>query len=151
MVVLKEEFVAICEVTFDANLPANSSKVVNITIDPTIGAKTEHPVPSDRDWIITDIYVTGSQSVDAIVQIIKNGEKVETQTDPINTLLVSNPSRPRIPVTKFEAGSRLSMKAINLAAIGTAAVTDKFYAKIKQVSKGAAKGGLFERLKSISI
>ena len=147
MPVQKAEITAKCTVTFDANLPANSTKIVNVTIDPVIGAKTEHVVPQDRDYIITDIYIKSSGDVgaDCVVKFVKNGENELLQTDPVSTLLVSNPSRPRIPPLIFEAGSRMSLKAVNLEAIGTSAVTTTFYIKIAQREK-AKRLGILERL-----
>jgi len=124
-----------CTVTFDANLPANSVKIVNMTLDPLVGAQTVLQVPDNEAWVIEDIYVTSSPDVDAIVDIYKNELDVVLKTDPISTLLVSNPSRPKYGKKVFEPGARLSMRAVNLAAIGTEAVTDTFYVKLVRFVK----------------
>lgn len=120
----------ICQATFDANLPANSVKSVNMTIDPLVGAKTTLTVPKSESWVIEDIYVSATQDVDCVVKIIKNDTDEVLRTDPINTLLVSNPSRPRYPKKVFGPFDTLSMQAINLSAIGASAVTVTFYVKL---------------------
>jgi hypothetical protein len=130
MPVEKVENTLTCTATFDANLPANSVKPVNMTLDPLVGAQSVLQVPMNESWVIEDIYVTGSQTPDAIVEIYRNDLDVVAKTDPINTLLVSNPSRPRYGKKVYGPNDRLSMRAINLAAIGTAAATITFYVKL---------------------
>jgi len=143
---IKEELTAICSVTLAANLPANSTTPVDITIDPIRGAVQEHTVPADRDWEVVDIYQITAPTTDGVIQIIKNGEEVLAQTAPLSALDVSNPTRPMIAPQRFPAQSKLSMNYINLTAVGAAAETVTFYARIKQLPRGAVgaakrKGG----------
>jgi len=119
-----------CTATFAANLPANSVVPVNMTLDPLVGAQTVLQVPQNESWVIEDVYIISSQTPNAIVEMYKNDLEKEIVTDPINTLLVSNPTRPRYPKKVYGPFSRLTMRAINLAAIGTDAATITFYVKI---------------------
>ena len=119
-----------CTATFAANLPANSVVPVNMVLDPLVGAQTVLQVPQNESWVIEDIYIIASQTPDARVEIYKNELDIEIFTDPINTLLVSNPTRPRYPKKVYGPFSRLTMRAINLAAIGASPATITFYVKI---------------------
>ena len=126
------EHTVIITATFPANLPANQKVPAQIVLDPGLGAVNVQPVPSTEAWVVEDIFVVSSQAVDAILTFYKNLSEVAFKTAPINTLLVSNPSRPRITPFLYEPNSLITIDAQNLAAIGTSAVTITVYAKLRR-------------------
>ena len=123
-----------CTATFNANLPANSVKPVNMTMNPVVGAQTVLTVPQGEYWVVDDIFIkdTADVGVESIAILKKNDREEVSRFGPLTTLLVSNPSRPPMPKPKpvYRPGERLTMEAINLAAIGTSDVTVKFYMRI---------------------
>jgi hypothetical protein len=113
------------QVTIPASQPANSLLVgsnAQIIENPLVGALNEFPIPSTETWVIKDIYVAQSPAIDVQIKIKKN-RKYMLETPPVSSLLVSNPSRPRLPALLYEPNARLSIEAINLAAGGTSATT----------------------------
>ncbi len=108
-------------VTVPANTPANSLLVgskAQIIFDDLIGPVNEVTVPIYSYMLIKDIYIksTSDVPVDVKIQIIKDGMRLLHETAPVSTLLVSNPSRPRLPaLILFRSGQRLSIRAINIA------------------------------------
>jgi len=131
----KVETTLTCTATFDADLPANSVKPVSMTLDPLVGSQTVLQVPMNESWVIEDMYIISSQTPNSIIEVYKNELDVVLKSDPINTLLVSNPSRPKYGKKVFGPNDRLSMRAINLAAIGTSAATITFYVKLVRFVK----------------
>ena len=128
------ETTIVCEVTFDANLPAKSVKTVSMTLDPLEGAQHVLQVPKNEAWVVEDVYIkdTADVGADCIVEFRRNGVETILKTDPVSTLLVSNPSRPRYGKKVLRPFDRLALRAINLAAIGAEAATTTFYVKIKR-------------------
>ena len=124
----------VCEATFKANLPANMIVPVNLTLDPQAGAQTTLTVPQGEAWVVDDVFIkdTADVGVESIAILVKNDRDEISRFGPLSTLLVSNPSRPPMPKPKpvYRSGDRLSMKAVNLAAIGTSDVTVKFYMRL---------------------
>ncbi len=123
-------------VTVPANAPANSLLVgsnAQVIFDDLIGPVNEVTVPIYSYMLIKDIYIksTTDVPVDVKIQIIKDGVKFLYETAPVSTLLVSNPSRPRlfVPIL-FRSGQRLSIRAINLAPGQTTAQTVTVYADV---------------------
>jgi len=120
--------------TFPANAAAGTVVNADILVDPTTGTKQNIvTIPQTQQWEVLDIFTraSGDVGVEAQASIIKNGIKTLLITDPLSSLLVSNPSRPTYPKLRFEPGSRLQIKETNLAAVGTSAVTNIFYIKVK--------------------
>ncbi|MEM4619688.1 MAG: hypothetical protein QW607_05690 [Desulfurococcaceae archaeon] len=128
--VSRVEQTLICKATFSANLPANSIVPVNFIIDPQKGDEPVLTPAMNESIVIDDIYVTTSPGVDCIVQLIKNEYETICVTDPLSTLSVTNPARPRYAKKVINPLERLSAKAINLSAVGSTAVTVTFYMKI---------------------
>lgn len=128
--VTRVEQTLICQATFPANLPANSIVPVNFIIDPQKGPEVVLAPAMNESIVIDDIYVTSAPGVDAIVQLIKNEYEVICMTDPLSTLVVTNPARPKYAKKVLNPLERLSAKAINLSAVGASAVTITFYMKI---------------------
>jgi len=116
-----------------ANQAANSvlaGSNAQIVADPIIGPVNMFVIPSSETWFITDIYVRTSPSIDVILRIKKNRD-YKLETPPVSALLVSNPSRPQLPVLMFEPNSQLSIEAVNLAAGGTSATTVDVFATVE--------------------
>jgi hypothetical protein len=122
----------IVQVTVPANQPANSLLTASIILDPQLGGVNLVTIPQNEAWVIDDVYVTASQSIDAIL-VFKKGLKEEVaRTPPINSLLVSNPSRPRIKPILYRANEMLSINAINLQAGGSSATILTVHAKVRR-------------------
>jgi len=123
----KQEITAIVTATFPANLPANQKVAASMQLDPQLGTVTQQQVPINESWVIDDVYVSASQTPDAILDFKKNLYTSLVRTNPINTLLVSNPSRPKIAKKVLGKGDILTIEAQNLAAVGTAGATITVY------------------------
>jgi len=106
------------QITIPASQSANSLLVgsnAQVIENPLVGALNEFVIPSTETWVIKDIYVTQSPTVDVQLKIKKN-RKYMLETPPVSSLLVSNPSRPKLPALLYEPNSKLSVEAINLSA-----------------------------------
>jgi hypothetical protein len=113
------------QVTIPASQPANSLLVgsnAQIIENPLVGAVNEFPIPTRELWVIKDIYVTQSPAIDVQIKVKKN-RKYMLETPPVSSLLVSNPSRPKLPALLYEGNDRLAIEAINLATGGASATT----------------------------
>ena len=113
------------QINLAANLPANSLTHCKLMIDPTTGFQDTIQIPPNEVWVIDDIFVSASQTVDGQLVIRRNTRDVMTTTHPINSLLISNPSRPKLTVPLvFKGGEIIDAQFINLAAVGASAVTE---------------------------
>jgi len=115
-----------------ANAPAGSQLVANIVLDPVTGTSaTTVVIPPTQQFLIVDVFIrqSGDITVDAQATFVKNSVLILTTTDPLSSLLVSNPSRPKITPLFYGANDRLSIRATTLVAQGTAASSDYFYFK----------------------
>jgi len=104
-------------VTVPANQPANSLLVggnAQIVENELVGPVNEFVIPSTETWIIRDIYVKASPAIDVNIKVKKN-RRYMIETGPVSSLLISNPSRRKLPMLGYEPNSRLSIEAINLA------------------------------------
>ena len=101
--------------TVPANQAANSILPFKITFDPVRGPQDYYQVPTYGGLVILDIFVKAEQGVDGILRIKKNGVVIH-ETHPINTLLISNNSRPTEPPLPilFNGGDKLEIEFINL-------------------------------------
>ena len=120
----------IAQYTIPANQPANSVIPVSLIIDPQTGSVQRYQIPTTEVWIIEDVYKTGTINVDALIQFIKNDFETLFVTDPLSTLDVSNPAKPRYERKVLKGNDALTLKAINLVAGGASATTDTFYIKV---------------------
>ena len=119
-------------VTIPANQPANSLLVGNnaqIVENELVGPVSEFVIPSTETWITKDIYVKASPAVDVNIKIKKN-RKYMIETGPVSSLLISNPSRRKLPMLGYEPNSRLTIEAINLAAGGASATQVEVFADV---------------------
>jgi len=128
--VKKIQMTIIAQYTIPANQPANSVIPVSLIIDPQTGSVQRYQIPTNEVWVIEDVYKTGTINVDALIQFIKNDFETLFITDPLSTLDVSNPAKPRYERKILKGNDALTLKAINLATGGTSATTDKFYIKV---------------------
>jgi hypothetical protein len=115
------------------SIPASASTSTWITASfsaiETPGSVTSFTLPNGLQYVITDIFVAASQSVDGLIRFIKNGIKVMWQ-GALNTLLVSNPSRPRAPILVYFPYDILSIQFLP-ATSPSAATTDTFYFSVE--------------------
>lgn len=135
---MKSEFT----ITVKATIPATGAGTEvagKLVVSPVIGEVSEAVIPPDRTWIIKDVFVTAQSNISVVMNIIKNGEEVVVTTAPIDTLLVSNPSRPTISGIMFESGSRLTATFTTLATV-SAQTSVTVYLKVEQVIGGAKEG-----------
>jgi hypothetical protein len=118
-----------CNVSVPANTPANASTVGTLTIDPKVGAVSQYTIPKNYSFRLVDAYIkaSGDVGVDGIAKVKKNFFKDECIVGPVSTLLVSNPSRPTVAPATWSWGDTISYEYINIAAVGSSAVTVKFY------------------------
>jgi len=126
------EQTVIIQATFPANLPANNKVFATILLDPALGATSQVTIPANEVWVLDDLFVSASQGVDAILEFQRNLTEVTFKSAPINSLLVSNPSRPRPAKTLWKGNDILTISAMNLGAIGASATTITAYAKVKR-------------------
>jgi len=120
----------IVQYTVPANLPANSVVVASIIVDPQTGSVQRLQIPPTEIWSIDDVYKVGTINIDAVAQILKNDFYAEIVTDPLSTLDVSNPAKPKYPKKLFRGNEALTIKMVTLKAQGASATTDTFYMKV---------------------
>jgi len=118
-------------VEVQASVPgsANPLTVVNAQVlDPTSNTFVSvEVVPATQRWYIYDVYTRTSSdvAVDGQLVFIKNNVKVLFRTPPLSALIVTNPSRPAIPVMEFAPNDRLNIQLVTLASnSSTSAVND---------------------------
>lgn len=116
-----------------ASQPANS--IVAGTFVNLANGKTESDLqaPGNQIWDIVDIYIRSSSDdpLDATVTFTRDDVNNLITTDPLSSLVVTNPSRPRYPAIRLNPNQRLSATATTLAANGTSAVTDVVFVKVQ--------------------
>jgi len=127
-------------VEIQASVPgsANPLTVVNAQIlDPTSNTFVSlEVVPATQRWYIYDVYTRSSSdvSVDGQLVFIKNNVKVLFRTPPLSALIVTNPSRPAIPVMEFAPNDRLNLQLVTIAAnSSTSAVTDTAFFRARVI------------------
>jgi len=123
-----------------ASIPgsANPLTVVNAQIlDPTSNTFVSlEVIPSTQRWYIYDVYTRSSSdvAVDGQLVFIKNNVKVLFRTPPLSALIVTNPSRPAIPVMEFGPNDRLNLQLVTIAAnSSTSAVTDTAFFRARVI------------------
>jgi len=119
-----------------ANTPAGTLLQADIVVNPFTGVTAKEAViPASQSWYIMDVFIraSGDVGVDAQAIFLKNGVKQLLITDPLSSLLISNPSRPRYPTVFYGPNDRLSIFVRTLAATGSSAATITFYIKVRVV------------------
>lgn len=135
---MRKEFVAVVRATITAGTPAGAEVSGKIVVDPVVGEVSEVVIPKGRKWTIVDVYVTSISNVSVVMNFIKNGEEVLATTPPIDTLLVSNPSRPIVTGIEYKSGDRLTVTFTTLSSVTTnASVT--VYCKVVQGEEAESK------------
>jgi hypothetical protein len=110
------------DVTVPANAPTDQGITATFVYDEKIGSVKEYQLTANESWILNDIYVTAAQPVDGTLVIKKNGVEIARVRN-INSLLVSNPSRPKplaIRPIRFNPNERVSFEFIPATSPGTA-------------------------------
>ena len=120
--------------TVAAGTAVNSILPAKIVDDPTRGAVDEVTVPVNQKWAIVDVFVDSEQGDNGYLEPRINDRSTGDRVGPINTLLVSNPSRPRVRKLYLGGGDKLSFRYIN-ASSPSSDVTVTVYAKVAVAEK----------------
>ena len=114
-----------------ASVPAGTQPLTALNaqiLDPTSNTFVNlEVIPATQRWYIYDVYIRSSSDVpvDGQLVFIKNNVKVLFRTPQLSALIVTNPSRPAIPIMEFGPNDRLNIQLVTLAAnTGSSAVTD---------------------------
>lgn len=112
-------------ISLPANLPANSSSVASFIFDPRAGSTTIYTVPKGYKIRLVDAYITatGDVPVNGELRLKKNLYTDAAVIGNVNTLLVSNPSRPAVAPADWDQMEILTGEYINYTAVGTSAQT----------------------------
>lgn len=129
------ETTVILTATIPAGLPANQKVTVNWQLDPALGTVTQLQVPQGEAWVLEEVYVTGSQDIDGILEVKRNLKDSVVRTPPVNSLLISNPSRPRIKPVVFKSGDLVTAEYQNLSAGGAATTSITLYGKLVRFTR----------------
>lgn len=120
-----------CTVTFAASATAYTNVPATITVDVSYGGSEQLvTVPLTQQWRIVDLYIRSSSdnALDATLAFVKNKQNKLYTSNPLSSLIISNPSRPLLPVVlQYNGGDQLQIIAANLTANGTSAATDNFF------------------------
>ncbi len=128
-----KERTLIIKVSIPAGTDANRILTARLNADPKTGDQDFIQIPKGKVWVIDDIYVISSPSIDVILYFYKNDEKLMTSTPPVSTLQVNNPARPMVEPFGYEEFSKMTVLAVNLAKnTGSEAVEVTVYAKVKE-------------------
>jgi hypothetical protein len=119
--------------TIKAGTPANTPIPVNIVYDPLKPAvSTIQPAP-DETWIIEDIFVTSSPSIDGVVQFVLDDSRDVQKTNPLSTYRADYANKPKIDPVTVQGMHRLNLFYYNATAGGGSDTTVTFYLKIRIV------------------
>jgi hypothetical protein len=126
------EVTAIVTATFPANLPANNKVYASIQLDPALSPTTQFQIPPTEAWVLEDLFVSATQTPDAILEFKANLVESKFKSAPINGLIVTNPARPKPTPVLFRPSDIVTVEAQNLANIGASAATITAYAKFRR-------------------
>jgi len=129
LAVRKLEVTAVLSATFAANLPANNKVYASISLDPALPTETSLTIPITESWVLEDLFVSASQTPDAILEFFRNLVQSMHRSAPINGMIVTNVARPKPKPVVFKPADILTIQAQNLAAIGASPQTITTYAK----------------------
>ena len=123
-----------------ASISAGTQALTSVNaqiLDPTSNTFVNvEVIPATQRWYIYDVYIRSSSDVaiDGQLVFIKNNVKVLFRTPPLSALIVTNPSRPAIPVMEFGPNDRLNIQLVTLAAnSSTSAVTDTAFFRARVI------------------
>jgi hypothetical protein len=123
------EMTFILTITLAASLSINSQTYASIQMNPALSGVNMLNVPADEAWVLEDLYVTASQSIDGMILFFINQSTIAFQSGNINGLVVTNVARPIPKPFRYGGNAIITVAFINLAAVGTAGATDTVYAK----------------------
>jgi hypothetical protein len=144
----------ILQFSIAGSAPAYSTVPGQILNASTGTLSPNYTVPKGRVLVLDDVFITASQPVDGKLVIKRNNITNVAETVDINSLLVSNPSRPKISPVVFQEGDEVSFELKTIAAnSGTSAVTDTVLVKYHLMVAAAApaaggQGGIVDRIRS---
>jgi hypothetical protein len=101
------------KVTVPTGQPANSILPAKLIVDPIVGEQASFQLPANEAWVIDDVFITGTQPIDGVLIFERNHKEAVTYTPPINSLLVSNNSRPRAHKIVYDPFDIITVKFIN--------------------------------------
>ena len=123
-----------------ASIPGSAQPLTPVNaqiLDPTSNTFVSvEVVPSTQRWYIYDVYTRTSSdvAVDGQLVFIKNNVKVLFRTPPLSALIVTNPSRPAIPMMEFAPNDRLNLQLVTIASnASTTAVTDTAFFRARVI------------------
>lgn len=131
---MAREFVAVVRATIPAGA-AGVEVAGTITVDPVVGAVSSVTIPKGRKWVIEDVYVTATSGVGVVMNFVRNGEEVLATTPPIDTLLVSNPSRPKVGNIEYDSGDVWTVTFTTISTVATS-TNVTVYCKVVQEAEG---------------
>jgi hypothetical protein len=127
-------------VEVQASIPGSAQPLTPVNaqvLDPTSNTFVSlEVVPSTQRWFIYDVYVRSSNdvAVDGQLVFIKNNVKVLFRTPPLSALIVTNPSRPAIPVMEFAPNDRLNLQLVTIASnSSSSSVTDTAFFRARVI------------------
>jgi len=127
-------------VEVQASIPGSAQPLTPVNaqiLDPTSNTFVSlEVVPSTQRWYIYDVYTRSSSdvAVDGQLVFIKNNVKVLFRTPPLSALIVTNPSRPAIPVMEFAPNDRLNLQLVTIASnSSSSAVTDTAFFRARVI------------------
>lgn len=132
---MQVETTVLINATIPAGLPANQKVPVTFQLDPSLGEVNLLQVPQGEAWVLEEVYVTGSLGIDGILEVKRNLKDTVARTAPVNSLLISNPSRPRIKPVVFKAGELVTAEYQNLSAGGESDTTLTLYGKLVRFTR----------------
>ncbi|HDJ94979.1 MAG TPA: hypothetical protein ENG46_01410 [Acidilobales archaeon] len=117
-----------------ANTKAGGTTPLQFEIDPRIGFQYSINIPKGEYWVLVDAWIESSQTPDGKAILFRNDTDVVVRTPNINTMDVSNNSRPRIGKVLFKEFDKITGVFINAADVGTAGATVYFHLLFKRVT-----------------
>ena len=127
----EREIILTLTASISANSPSGTTVAMTIKYDPKLAGKDSIQVPNDEAWVIEDVYVDSSQTPNGHITFKRSLKEILGVTPPINSLLVSNPSRPFVAPMLLKPGDVLTAEFTTLASVGTGGASVTVYAKVK--------------------
>jgi len=108
---------------------AGSTVQADIQTSPEVAAVKVFQIPAGQTWVLMDFYVLASNANHGNPQLRfrKNQVQELTITPPVNSLVVSNSSRPMLPSLGYMGNEQLTIEGILTVAAGSSATDAVMY------------------------
>ena len=123
-----------------ASIPGSATALTTVNaniLDPTSNTFVSvEVIPATQRWYIYDVFTRSSSdvAVDGQLVFIKNNVKVLFRTPPLSSLIVTNPSRPAIPVMEFGPNDRLNIQLVTIVNnTSSSAVIDNAFFRVRVI------------------